>query len=220
MNLILGGTHGLGLEIAQAYHASGEDTFVTGRSYTEADHEEGMAIDLSDQKDIDKLDRYLSGGLGKQIIKRFLWVAGYGYLGDFAQQPDPEKMAAVNFTNIMPIAQSVWQKQLGTDEATSFVVVSSTSGYKARKDEAVYAATKHAQIGFARSLGLESERLNSQIRVSLFMPGGMQTPFWKGNEPNNFNEFLDPAKVAQHIVEVVAAQRISFYEETIERGSL
>jgi hypothetical protein len=52
------------------------------------------------------------------------------------------------------------------------------------------------------------------------MPGGMQTPFWGANLPDSYNEFLDPAKVANRILERVHNQTAPFYEEVIERGSL
>ncbi len=216
MNLILGGTHGLGQEIALALQQRGEKTYVTGRSYDETMHGMGAKLDLSDETDIQNLAERLES----LEITGFYWVAGYGYNGDFSEQPDPRKMAAVNFANVMPIAQAVWKKLLENDQASHYVTISSTTGVKARKDEAVYAATKHAQVGFGRSLGLESERVAAKIKVALFLPGGMQTDFWDGNEPASFDTFLDPKVVAERIVQRVNSQTDYFYEETIERGSL
>lgn len=220
MNFILGGTSGLGAEIAKLYQEQGEETFVVGRSYDAATHGEGMAIDLADLEDVEKLRPHISEKLGGTTLKRFFWVTGIGYNGDFAEQPKPEVMAAVNFGNGLPIAQEVWCQMLASGETSNFVVISSTSGFKPRKDEAVYAGTKHALVGLARSLGLESERLDSSIKVALIMPGGMQTPFWEGNEPKAFKDFNDPAKVAAKIVDSVAAQNEPFYEEIMERGTV
>lgn len=217
-NIIIGGTHGLGQEIAKKLQASGEQTFVVGRSYDEAEHGDGLKVDLSKAEEAQELANKVKE-LGATAIN-FYWVSGYGYNGDFAEQESPDKMAAVNFGNVLPAAQQAFKTMLALEEVSHFVVVSSTTGYKARTDEAVYAGTKHAQVGFTRSLGLEAERLQSNIRVSLFMPGGMQTPFWEGNEPGSYNEFLDPAKVADHMVTVAEQQDTTFYEEVIERGSL
>lgn len=216
MNLILGGTSGLGGEIAKELQARSEDTFVVGRTYSENKHGEGMAIDLAIETDVHHLATYI----GTMALTGFYWVSGYGFQGDFGEQPDALKMAQVNFANVLPIAQAAWNKLLEEEGSSHFVVISSTSGVKARKDEAVYAGTKHAQVGFTRSLGLESERLNLNTRVSLFLPGGMQTGFWEGNEPEMLDEFLDPAKVAKKICDSLEAQEKHFYEETIERGSL
>lgn len=217
-NIIIGGTHGLGHEIAQKLRASGEETFVVGRSYNEAVHGEGLKIDLSKKEDAKELANKVEK-LGATAIS-FYWVSGYGYTGDFAEQESPEDMAAVNFGNVLPAAQEAFRSMTALQEVSHFVVVSSTTGYKARADEAVYAGTKHAQVGFTRSLGLEAGRLQSNVRVALFMPGGMQTPFWEGNRPGVYDEFLDPKKVADHMVTAVQQQDRTFYEEIIERGSL
>lgn len=219
MNIILGGTHGLGREIAAELHERGEETFVIGRSYNEAEHGQGMVADLTRQRDIEEVEKTLYT-LGKNALTGFYWVSGVGYNGDFYDQPNPHQMAQVNFANVMPIAQAAWAKMLGSEVVSNFVVISSTTGVKARTNEAVYAATKHAQVGFTRSLGLESERLETSVRVALFMPGGMQTPFWDGDQPAAYDDFLDPRKVAKKVCDAVASQGTPYYEETIERGSL
>jgi short-subunit dehydrogenase len=217
-NIIIGGTHGLGKEIASLLQTNGDETYIVGRTYNEADHGEGARIDLASSADARILAKRISN-LGDAALS-FYWVSGYGYNGDYIDQERPEMMAAVNFGNVLPAAQEAYRKMLRDDVSSHFVVISSTSGYKARKDEAVYAGTKHAQVGFTRSLGLETERLGASVKVALFMPGGMQTPFWDGNRPQVFNDFLDPAKVAEHIVAHVVEQTEPFYEEVIERGSL
>ncbi len=218
MNIIIGGTHGLGEHIAKQLSEQGEGTLIVGRGFDESKHGAGLKIDLASEADASILANHIQQ-LGNMAIN-FYWVSGYGYTGDFSEQVAPEKMAAVNFGNVLPAAQAAFRAMLGSEATSHFVVVSSTTGYKARKDEAVYAGTKHAQVGFTRSLGLESERLGGNVKVALFMPGGMQTPFWDADRPESFSEFLDPAKVAARILETTSAQTGAFHEEVIERGSL
>lgn len=220
MNIVLGGTHGLGWEIAETLRKSGEDTIVLGRSYDVAEHGEGIAIDLSDAENVRASLGRLEQLLGSSSIHQFYWAAGYGYNGDFASQENPQRMAEVNFANVMPVAQFVWGSMLKSAQDSNFVVISSTTGVRPRADEAVYAATKHAQVGFGRSLGMEAERLKAKARVALILPGGMQTPFWEGVEPSSFDTFNDPKKVAEKIVGDVNNQSDYFYEETIDRGSV
>lgn len=218
-NIVIGGTHGLGQEIAQNLQSSGEETFAVGRSYNEPEHGEGLRVDLAKIEEAKELANKVAE-LGASAIN-FYWVAGYGYAGNFAEQRSPEDMAAANFGNVLPIAQRAFQSMATHEESSSFVVVSSTSGYKARANQAVYAGTKHAQVGFARSLGQEAERLQSSVKVALFMPSGIQTPFWdKIDVPANvYDEFLDPRKLATHMLNAVRKQDSTFYEEAIERGS-
>lgn len=215
MNIILGGTHGLGAELANQLQTQDQEVFVIGRSYEEMTPHKGLAADLASLEDVERVKKLVSSS----VVESFFWVAGYGYVGDFSDQPEVAKMAQVNFANVLPIAQEVWRR-LSQTNGGKFVVVSSTTGIKARANEVVYAATKHAQVGFTRSLGLEAERLNLPVKVALFLPGGMQTPFWGNDRPEIFDSFLDPAKVAAEIIKDTNSQKDIYYERTIDRGSL
>lgn len=215
MNIILGGTRGLGEELAKQLGIQGKETFVIGRSHDKALHRPGMAADLTKIDDVEKV----IARIRELSVESFFWVAGYGYVGDFSKQPDVLDMAYSNFAHALPIAQAAWH-QLATVKSSKFVVISSTSGIKARTNEAVYVATKHAQVGFTRSLGLEAGRLALPTKVALFLPGGMKTPFWDGSRPDTYDSFLDPAKVASEIIKDTDAQASNYYERTIDRGSL
>ncbi len=217
-NILIGGTHGLGAEIARELQDKGESTFIVGRTYDESKHGEGLRIDLSQTQDAAKLAKQIE--VMNDSAFNFYWIAGYGYVGDFDKQPHPDVMAAVNFGNVLPAAQVAFRLMVKNTHTGHFVVVSSTTGYKARNNEAVYAGTKHAQVGFVRSLGLESERLGEKVKVCLIMPGGMKTPFWEGEEPPGYEDYLNPNKVAKHVLELVNSQDDTYFEKVIERGSL
>ena len=219
MNILLGGTYGLGAEVADRLRDDDQDVFIVGRSFSEAKHGAGMAVDLSRPDSANRLVDCIQSQVGKSALEGFYWLAGHGYTGNFSDQTDGREMMLSNFTNVIPIAQAAWNAMAAQDHG-NFVVVSSTTGIRARSNEAVYSASKHAQVGFTRSLGLEAERLQSNVHVSLFMPGGMRTPFWDGKRPENYGTFLDAKKVAHRIVAGVKGQKSNFYEEIIERGSL
>jgi short-subunit dehydrogenase len=55
------------------------------------------------------------------------------------------------------------------------VIVASVAGLRGARDEAVYAATKFAQVGLAGSL--DRELREKGIRVSTICPGGVATEF-------------------------------------------
>lgn len=219
MNIVLGGTSGLGEKLADQLRGSSQEAFVVGSSHDEFYHGKGMAVDLRDLGDVEKLTRHING-MGEKALNGFYWVAGYGYTGDFADQEDALEMGLVNYAHVIPIAQVAWKKMLSQEVGGNFVVVSSTTGERVRNNEAVYGGSKFAQVGFAKDLGAEAERLESNVRVSLFMPGGMRTPFWDSNPPENYDHFLDPEKVARAILKDVSAEQGNYYERTIERGSL
>lgn len=65
----------------------------------------------------------------------------------------------------------------------------------------VYSATKHAVIGFTKSLALELGQNNSRIKVVTVCPKGTATKMYFNNFPKTKNIFLDsPKKVAKIIL--------------------
>lgn len=129
-------------------------------------------------------------------------------------------MIDVNLRNPLMLVRNLGGEPRTTGGTFHLVTVASTTGLSdsPREDEAVYAATKAAQVSFTRAVG--KGNADPHFRVSLFCPGGMQTPFWM-NAPNvDTSSFLDPKKVAAAIVTDVEKQTESYYERTIPRGSL
>lgn len=100
-------------------------------------------------------------------------------------------------------------------------VIGSTSSIKPRADEAVYVATKHAQAGLAKSLGLAAEADQLSVKVALFLPGGMKTGFWGGRDkPPEYDTFNDPTKVASEIIREVDSQTEYYLEKRFPKGTL
>ena len=62
--------------------------------------------------------------------------------------------------------------------SADLVAVTSIAGQRAPEGEAVYAASKHAQIGFMRSL--DHELFRRGVRCSILAPGGVETAFAMG----------------------------------------
>ena len=220
MHVVLGGTSGLGWEMTQMWRQQGQLVAVIGNDYNSTRHGEGFGMDLYDRESVEwsvaELERRLRG----QVLEYFVWSAGFGYRGDFGSQTTAYAMAEVNFAGAMPLVQKSWQIMLDQSSNSRLVVISSTSGYKARSDEAVYVATKHAQVGFARALGLEAERLATTARVSLFMPGGMKTAFWDGHRPKEYDKYNDPRKVASSLLVQLENDDSYFSELALPRGTL
>ncbi len=220
ISLILGASKGLGQCIAQECQKNGDTTIEIGSSLQDQIIDDSIQLHC-DLADLDSVKNLISkiNSLNYPITD-FYWAAGRLIKGQFNDhsQEDIIKTIDVNFRNAILIAQYIWTKMQSMNIPCHFVVISSSSGVKARNDEAIYAATKHAQVGFTRSLGLENN--NSQLKVSLIMPGGMKTPFWDNNPNPDIDSFLDPKKVAQKILDKVKNQTEKFMELEIPRGSL
>lgn len=214
--LILGASKGLGLELSKITFDQGATNLKIASSYHdgEIERKKFFHCDLSELKSTlavcQKLEKYQ--------IDRFFWVAGIFLQGDLMNHSDQDvlKTIDVNLRNPILIAKTIWAK-MQRGEGKSFTVISSSSGITPREDQAIYVTTKFAQIGFTRSLGLENKK--DDLKVSLFLPGGMKTPFYK-KRPFDFDQFLEPSKVATKIIDEVINQKDKFIEVKIPRGSL
>ncbi|MDO8598906.1 MAG: SDR family oxidoreductase [bacterium] len=162
----------------------------------------------------------------------FFWVAGIWWEGPFEimELDQLTRMLDVNIRNAVIICQYVWSEFVRSSEPRRFVTIASTAGLDAKRDQAIYVATKWAQVGFTRALALEAAELRRRgripgehyipdIRVRLLEPGGMRTHLFDAARPPNYSEFMDPAKVAAHIVDTTIAQAAPFVEEMIPRNS-
>jgi 3-oxoacyl-[acyl-carrier protein] reductase len=89
------------------------------------------------------------------------------------------------------------------------VIVSSVAGFRGGEDEAVYAGTKHAQVGFAG--GLDRELRAKGVRVTLICPAGTATEFAVGagrvEDDPRFADWLTADDVAHAIVTTLEQPR-------------
>jgi 3-oxoacyl-[acyl-carrier protein] reductase len=89
------------------------------------------------------------------------------------------------------------------------VIVASVAGLRGAGDEAVYAATKFAQVGLAGAL--DRELREKGIRVTAICPGGVATEFAMGTgrtpDMPGLEEMLRPEDVAAAIVSVLKQPR-------------
>ncbi len=94
---------------------------------------------------------------------------------------------------------------LRAQKTSAIVNVASLAGKNAIANAAAYVATKHAVVGFSRSLLLE-ERKNG-VHVHTICPGSVNTPFFSGDNnvfaPKAPEKILQADDVAQSIVHML-----------------
>jgi NADP-dependent 3-hydroxy acid dehydrogenase YdfG len=105
--------------------------------------------------------------------------AGVGAYGDFLDiSPEHlEEMIDVNVKGLLYTVRASLPHLLASPTA-DLVVIASIAGQRAPEGEAVYAASKFAQVGFMRSLDHELYRRG--VRCSTIAPGGVWTEFAMG----------------------------------------
>lgn len=222
VSLVLGGTKGLGAELVEQCLLEGDVVIRVGSSIRKQSQEGNLIslpCDLRNGTSVMQLSATL-GSIPQYPINRFFWVAGKLLKGNLVDQfeDDLEEVVDVNLRNPLYIILPIWKEMQASGKYRQFVVVSSSSGVTPREDEAGYVATKYAQVGFTKSLGLENK--NPNLQISLILPGGMQTPFWDKHPEIDTQEFLNPKLVAEKIMSEISNQNQPFQEFSIPRGSL
>ena len=217
--LILGATKGLGKEIALECLNRGDNTIEVGSSVRDETRTNRIFLhcDLTSTESVSLLIKKLSE---LQPINQFFWFSGQLLKGNFKDHNSNEtsKIIDINFRNVIPIIHFIWNQMQETTEPSCMVVVSSSSGKKARFDEAIYASTKFAQVGFIKSLGLENK--NDYLKICLVLPGGMKTQLWDKSPNKDYENFMEPSKVAKKIISFISEQKHGYAELEIPRGSL
>jgi NADP-dependent 3-hydroxy acid dehydrogenase YdfG len=136
--------------------------------------------------------------------------AGIGMYGGILDNSD-EDLATMLDTNI---AGTVWPIRASVPEMRKagqgdIVIVASVAGFRGGGDEAVYAATKFAQVGLAG--GLDRELRSDGIRVTTIGPAGTSTEFAIGagrtEDMPELKTYLKPEDIAFAIRTVLEQPR-------------
>ncbi len=137
--------------------------------------------------------------------------AGIGQYGGILDQTDEDlaTMMDTNYAGTVWTVRAALPAMLATGDGGDIVIVSSVAGFRGGDDEAVYAGTKHAQVGLAGSL--DRELREKGVRVTLICPAGTGTEFAVGagrveNDPR-FTQWLTPEDVAAAIVTTLQQPR-------------
>ena len=107
-----------------------------------------------------------------------------------------------------------------TQRSGTMIFVSSVVGLKGTGNEAVYSATKFAQVGFAQAL--DDELRPYRIKVGTLIPGGIKTEFAIGNGRTEAgvaaSTMMEPSEVADAIVFLCAQPRNVRILQTVIRN--
>jgi len=214
---ITGATAGIGAAAARQLVAAGAKVALGGRRQERldalvaelgADNAVGVVMDVREPADNARLVAAAVSTWGR--LDSVVPNAGIGQYGGILDQTD-EDLALMMDTNY---AGTVWTIRAALPEMLKtgggdIVIVSSVAGFRGGDDEAVYAGTKHAQVGLAGSL--DRELREKGVRVTLICPAGTATEFAVGsgrvdNDPR-FADWLTADDVAHAIVTTLQQPR-------------
>lgn len=212
--VITGASSGIGERVAMKVAEKGARPVLIARSYEklldlkdEIEKSTGKValcypLDVSDREQVERVFTKIQKELEIDIL---LNNAGFGVFDLFeeASFKDIEQMFSVNVLGLMACTKAVLPS-MRKRNAGHIINVASQAAKFATPKSSVYAATKHAVLGFTNSLRMELKGTN--IHVSAVNPGPIETNFFtiadkSGNYVKNVkNYMLQADKVADKIV--------------------
>lgn len=227
--LVTGATAGIGKAIAFALGREGYAVGVCGRSHDRVHavlaELRGAGIKAAGRK-ADVSDPIAVGGLVSHVTHELGSVdvlvnnAGIGILKPFAELTLEEwdLTIATNLRSMYVVTREVLPGMRARGQGT-IVNIASLAGKNAVVGGTAYAASKHAVLGFSKSLLLEVRK--EGVRVAAICPGSVATGFGHGRTVPKVSRdgILTPEDVAEAVVAVVRQPQRALMSEIDLRPS-
>jgi NAD(P)-dependent dehydrogenase (short-subunit alcohol dehydrogenase family) len=208
--LVTGASRGIGAAVARALAAAGVRLALASRSGDDLGLDGAVArpCDVRRPEDLE--------ALAAEAVERFGGIdilvanAGVGAYGPFLDLPADqlEEMIDVNVKGTLYAVRAALPHLLESD-AADIVTLASEAGRRGLPLEAVYCASKFAQVGFTRAL--DHELREQGVRCSNVCPGGVATDFamGRGRTPDMpaLAGMMTPENVAEVVLFVISRPR-------------
>lgn len=207
--LVTGATSGVGFEIAMQLHKLGHRVIATGRNEVrlqqlKKQHVETIQADLTNRAALKRLVTQLPQ-LDVAIIN-----AGIGTF-EYAANLNDAAIDDMIQLNVATPAILVRELLPHMNERGQFIFMGSQAGKVATPKASMYAATKHALIGYTNALRMELAP--QKIAVSVIHPGPIDTPFLDHADATNAyrtvmkNVLLLPEDVAKAAIHTIKTRK-------------
>jgi len=214
--IITGATAGIGAAAAKALVEMGCKVVLNARN---EERLKGMVAELGASAvyvagDCSEPD--LARKVAKAAIDNFGTIdavvpnAGIGFYGSILDHSDEDvnRMMRTNYEGTVHMIRAALPTMLEKKEG-DVIIVASVAGFRGGDIEAIYAGTKHAQVGFAGSL--DRELRAKGVRVALVCPAGTETEFALGfgrtAGEDKLKTYLRPEDVAFQITTIMSQPR-------------
>jgi 3-oxoacyl-[acyl-carrier protein] reductase len=227
--LVTGATQGIGraicLTLADAGYRVGlcartpgdVDAFVAelrGRGATAA----GLAADVADASQVEAMVHHIEQTLGPVDV--LVNNAGIARLAPFAELTldDWDRTMATNLRGLFLVTRTVLPGMRERGRGT-IINMASLAGRNGFVGGAAYSASKHAVLGFSRSLMLELRK--EGIRVAAICPGSVATPLMEQQQmlDRDPERILRPEDVAASVLHVLSLPERALVSELDIRPS-
>ena len=212
--LITGATGGLGKELAKLLAKKNCNLFLTGTNNSKlSTFSEELKTSNKDAKisfQASNLDNYEEiKKLAKQVRKEFSSIDILANCaGIFLRKSlsDSSLEEIKNCFNVNVQAPILLSKEFSQDMVKKrwgrIVNIGSSSSYQGFKNSSIYCASKHALLGFSRSI--LDELKNDNVRIFCISPSSIKTKMGEILVEQDFDTFLNPEEIAESVVFVIS----------------
>lgn len=168
--LVTGGSQGIGLAAAQAFHAAGAEVFITGTRAQAGDYTDDLSDFSYVQVNLSK------SGAGKALARQIGALdvlvnnAGTGRADEYTEEGF-RTVIEVNLISVMEIS-TAFHSALKTSGGT-IVDIGSLASFLALRETPAYTASKAGVLGLTRALA--DKWATDGIRVNMVAPGFIRT---------------------------------------------
>ncbi len=212
--LITGASSGIGKETALAFAKAGINLVLIGRDQQKLATVAAMAADLGVSAQAYPLDLADIPEVAPNIAKIaqesgpidiLINNAGMGYTNPLADTPlsDWQRVIDLNLTSVYQCVQGILPAMRQQGGGT-IINVSSIAADNFFPDWGAYSVSKAGLVAFSRILAIE-ERANA-IRITIIIPGAVNTPIWDSDSVKadfDRSAMLTPDIIAQAILQAV-----------------
>jgi len=161
-------------------------------------------------------DKFKYSNFKKKLIKKigsddFILIlnAAQFYSGDVRLSVSKVKdMFAINLFSIMDLIKSLKKLNL-----KRILIVNSISGLVGNPKQHEYVSSKHALMGYTKSLIKEAK--NSNFDVMCINPGGIKTELWNDYSNIDTSSFIEPKELARIIISLLKTKQKLFIESMV-----
>ena len=200
--LVTGASRGIGAAVAHSLASHGVHLGLASRSGDDLGIEGAVAApcDVRRPGDLESLASATAERFGG--IDILVANAGVGAYGPFLDLPPDqlEEMIDVNVKGTLYAVRAALPYLLESD-AADIVTLASEAGRRGLPYEAVYCASKFAQVGFTRAL--DHELREQGVRCTNVCPGGVATDFAMGRGRTPEMPELEGMMTSEDVAEVV-----------------
>lgn len=204
---ITGATSGVGFLLAKKLHAQGHEVWATGRNKQALEELNLLGVhiiqaDLTVDQSFDELFQEMGT---PDTLVLCAGVGTFAYVTDL-EEKEMDEMLQVNVLAPMKLTK-FFASKMKKRRAGHILFIASQAGKVATPKASVYAASKHAIVGFANAVRMELKEFG--ILVTTINPGPIDTPFLdladrSGSYREKLNKhLLSPEKVVQAIMKAI-----------------